>query len=79
MHLVREICGYDRETEWQVWSTPIDEDSARTLAPYLDTEGDEDLLFVYDLEGEPLKMAARLAGFEIRPDLDYTLEASSGQ
>lgn len=79
MSLVREICGYDRETEWQVWSTPIDEESARALARSLDTEGDEDLLFVYDLEGEPLQMAARLVGFEIRPGLDYTLEASSGQ
>ncbi|WP_017622510.1 DUF7683 domain-containing protein [Nocardiopsis chromatogenes] len=79
MHLVREICGYDRETEWQVWSTPIDEESARALARFLDTEGDGDLLFVYDLEGEPLHEAARLAGFEIRPGLDYTLEASGGE
>ncbi|WP_017536894.1 DUF7683 domain-containing protein [Nocardiopsis halophila] len=78
MYLTREICGYDRETEWQVWSTSIDEESARALARFLDTEGDDDLLFVYDLEGEPLQAAARLVGFEIRPGLDYTLEASQG-
>ncbi|GAA1101564.1 DUF7683 domain-containing protein [Nocardiopsis composta] len=75
MSLRREVCGYDRETEWQVWSTPIDEESARSLARLLDTGDDEDLVFVYSLEGRALEEAARLAGFRPRPDREYTLEA----
>ncbi|GAA1082116.1 DUF7683 domain-containing protein [Nocardiopsis composta] len=75
MRVRREVCGYDRETEWQVWSIPIDDGSVRSLAPLLGTEDDEDLVHVYDLEGRALDEAARLAGFRPRPDLDYTLEA----
>ncbi|WP_017594062.1 DUF7683 domain-containing protein [Nocardiopsis potens] len=77
--LRREVCGYDRETEWQVWSTPVDDESVRSLAPLLDTEDDEDLVYVYDLEGRVLEEAARLAGFQPRPELDYTLEAFAAE
>ncbi|MFW5419770.1 hypothetical protein J0910_24430 [Nocardiopsis sp. CNT-189] len=79
MPLRREVCGYDRETEWLVWSIPISGEAVRSLARLLDTEGDEDLVHVYDLEGHALEEAARLAGFRPRPDLDHTLEAFAAE
>ncbi|WP_239647552.1 DUF7683 domain-containing protein [Nocardiopsis baichengensis] len=77
MELQREVCGYDRESEWLAWRTPIGEESARSLARFLDLGDDHEMVFCYDLTGRALGEAARLAGFEIRSDLDYTLEASA--
>ncbi|MBB4929287.1 hypothetical protein F4561_000107 [Lipingzhangella halophila] len=77
MLLVREVCGFDKETGEFVWSAPIDETPVRVLADYLDSEDEDDLVFVYDLTGDVLEQAARLVGFEIRPDLDYQLTAHS--
>ncbi|WP_241483034.1 DUF7683 domain-containing protein [Nocardiopsis halophila] len=75
MELQREVCGYGRESELLAWSTPIGEESARFLARFLELGDDRDMVFCYDLTGRALEEAARLAGFEIRSDLDYTLEA----